>query len=107
MGTAVTTVQSRDPLTGSLLTTQTFQTNTEVIIDEPLIAGGSTKDNPFNLLITSSQTGLPAPGGVELLSAASFPTSSGDFLAPYWNIDIVNRGGGLIEFSRNSSRELR
>ena len=99
MGTAVTTIQSIDPLTGAPLQPQTFQTNAEAIIGNPITAGGVTESNLFNLLITSApQAGLPAPGGISLLSAASFPTSTGDFLAQYWEINIVNQNGGLVEF---------
>ncbi len=99
MGTAVTTIQTFDPLTGAPLQPQTFTTNSEVIFAAPLTAGQVVEENPFNLTIQSpSQGGLPAPGTVSFLSAGSLPTSSGAFLATYWDIDIVNQGNGLVEF---------
>jgi hypothetical protein len=99
MGTAVTTIQTFDPLTGAFSQPQAFTTNSEVIFDDPLIAGQVVEDNPFNLTIQSpSQGGLPAPGTVSFLSAGSLSTSSGAFLANYWDIDIVNQGNGVVEF---------
>ncbi len=91
MGTAVTTIQSIDPLTGLPLQPQTFQVNNvEAFFDDPLMAGGVSEGNPFNLLITSAPQGggLPAPGGVSFWSAGSFNTSTGPFLAQYWDITL-------------------
>ena len=96
MGTATTSIQSIDPLTGARLPIRTFEANAEAVIADPITG----EANPFNLVITSTTNvgGLPPVGGVSFLSAGSFATSTGNFLAQYWEIDIVAQGQGVREF---------
>lgn len=59
MGTATFNIQPVDPLTGQPLAPYTFQTNVEAYLQNPLVAGGTIENNPFNLTIASdSEYGL-------------------------------------------------
>lgn len=97
MGTAITTFQPINPLTGNYLQPQTFQnTTTEVQIGDPLTGEGVAEDNPFGLGITSfAPGGLPPAGGVTILSAG---IADNGLLAQYWDIEILSQENGVVEF---------
>lgn len=91
MGTATFNIQPVDPLTGQPLTPYTFQTNIEAYLQNPLVAGGTVENNPFNLTITSD-----SEYGLSFLSAASLqvdPLTNSNYLAQYWQINFDNQTG--------------
>lgn len=70
-GTETTTVQFPD-VYGNVGQPQTFQTNTQINVTNPVIAGGLQESNPFNIQVNPDTQGLQSPGAVSLWSAASF-----------------------------------
>lgn len=119
MGIANTTILTYDSLSGQYTQRQDFQNYTEVNIQAPFVGQrdyltGATfqENNPFNLIVSSTPDGgfspangtLSPPGGINLFSSAE--TASG-FFAQYWDIDIVNNEGGIIEFEGVLQQEYR
>lgn len=90
MGTATFNIQPIDPLTGQPLTPYTFQTNVEAYYQNPLVAGGTVENNPFNLTIASDPN---SQYGLSFTTAYPIPTNNGEYLAQYWGINFNNQTG--------------
>lgn len=85
MGTGTFQIQPIDPLTGQSLTPYTFQTNIEATLQNPVVAGGTIENNPFNLTMTSYYDDY----GLSFSTALPIET----YLAQYWQINYNNQTG--------------
>jgi len=84
-GMGNTTIGTYNPLSGQLISADSFQTNIAGAIDSPKSTGGLTEDNPFSLSISSPASAITQSGEFSIFSALPFDFRGG-YLLQYWKL---------------------
>ena len=98
-GETVIALQVLDPLSGQVVSQERFQHPIQVVVADPVAAGGLREGNPFNLSI--NPLGMPTEEGqFSIFSAIPFhdPRDEVNFLIEYWRLqhDGARLSGELV-----------